>query len=40
MLDDCVCKPRWSGNGEAYPAADLMLSVPGAIDAILDIEVK
>jgi hypothetical protein len=36
MSSDCVCKPRWSGNIEAYPAADLMLSVPGAIDAILD----
>ena len=36
-----VCKPRWSGNEEAHPAVNLMLSVPGAIDALLDdIEVK
>ena len=35
-----VCKPRWSGNEEAHPAVNLMLSVPGAIDAVLDIEVK
>ena len=40
MSNDCVCKPRWSGDREAYPAAILMLSVLGAIDAILDIEVK
>ena len=37
MSSEYVCKPRWSGNGEAHPAANLMLSVPGAIDAILDI---
>ena len=36
----CVCKPRWGGDGEAHPAPNLMLSVPGAIEAILDIEVK
>ena len=34
MSSECVCKPRWIGNGEAYPAANLMLSVPGAIDAM------
>ena len=40
MSSDCACKPRWSGNGEPHPAASLMLSVLGAIDTILDIEVK
>ena len=35
-----MCKPRWSRNGEPHPAPNLMLSVPGAIEAILDIEVK
>ena len=40
MTSVCVCKPRWSGNGEARPAANLVVSVPDAIDAILDIEVK
>ena len=36
MTSKSVCKPRWSGDGESHPAANLMLSVPGAIDAILD----
>ena len=41
MSSECVRKPRWSGNEEAHPAVNLMLSVPGAIDALLDdIEVK
>ena len=40
MSSECVCKPRWSRNGEADPAANLVLSVPGTIDAILDHEVK
>ena len=40
MSSDCMCKARWSRDREAYPAAILMLSVLGTIDAILDIEVK
>ena len=35
-----ACKPRWNGNGEAHPASNLMVTVPGAIEAILDIEEK
>ena len=35
-----MCKPRWSGDGEAHPAPNLMLSLPGAIGAILDIGVQ
>ena len=40
MSNECVCQTRWCRNGEAHPAANLMLSVPGMIDAILDIEVE
>ena len=42
LSSEWVCKPRWSRNREApsYPAPNLMLSVPGVIDVILDIEVK
>ena len=40
MSSGCMCKARWSRDREAYPAAILMLSVLGTIDAILDIEVK
>ena len=38
MSNDCVCKPRWSGNGEPHPAASLMLSVLGEIDKFLDMK--
>jgi hypothetical protein len=40
MTSECVCKPRWSRNGEGHPAANLVLSVPDDLDAILDIELE
>jgi hypothetical protein len=32
LSSECVCKPRWSRNGEAHPAANLMLFVPAWYD--------